>query len=366
MLRRLAALTAPLLAALAAAVPPAAAADPQACPEQSFLHSGHLVYASVETPAGVSVQPGSALPEGEVDRPRGIDPCKRERVSIALSTIAGVDEMVAVVAADGAGPVFVLGSRCAGYDEAGLWACLLGPLVLDGTPYTGIRYPDGNASGELEAAEPLGEATIGGETVTAVAIAGVPASTAVLVRERPGEVFVAPGVCPYEGPSSDPAADDLARCILGPLWFAYDPVGARPGEEIKAYGDRPVPAELEGAAVGLVRLSGTSDVLPEGAAVPEPLGTITRGGDGGVVLELAAPDLPFGPYETVIDCAGCSEAYGATRFAAGSVIVLEAREGSSSFKIVYIVLFALVIILIAAAVVFWRRGYSIKLGRRRT
>jgi hypothetical protein len=260
---------------------------------------------------------------------------------------------------------FILGARCAGYDEQERWRCLLEPLTFGQVRYTGSRYPSTPApQGSLELGEPLGEGRIGGAVVTVTAIEGVDPVVAVGVDGRPSEAFVAADACPYEAFSNEEATNDLLRCLQGPVWLTFDPVGARPGDEVTARADRPLRPELAGATVALVRLSAVADALPEDLSSAVSVGTLSASGDGAAGLTFTIPELERGLYEAVVTCEGCAAEYaGQTSFPAGSLVVFEKRGGSSARPFL-LAMGALGFVVLPLAFIAWRRGWH--RGRPRT
>ncbi len=354
-------LMASLLAVAAVLSFPAVAAAQQQqqqqprCPTRSFLSYGGLVYASEAIPASVTLGQGAELGAGTVDQPIGNDPCRRERVDVTVVRLGDLGPGVAAAVSGRPGVAFVLGARCSGYEEDERWDCLLNPLSLGGVDYTGQRYPVAGAA-PLETGEPLGDGQLAGDTVQVVALEGVDSSLAVGVEDRPGEAFVAPFVCPYERFDEKPALDDLRRCLTGPMWFTFDPPGARIGEPLVANGDRPLPAELAGASVALARLLIAGDVVPQTFSGGVPIGALRAGSDGRPVLRFDAPDVEPGLYEAVVVCDGCE---GRQPFPAGSVLIGPERGGGSSLpRILAIVLGLLVLGFGIASVLIWRRRRS--------
>lgn len=349
-----------VIAALALA--PTSQAGTQNCPERSYLELGGIYYESQPVPDTVTLPQGTGVGTVTVDQPRGFDPCKREQIDADVYSIEGVDPSLAVLVPDAKSPAFILGSRCSGYDDdAARWQCILEPLLYGGVRYTAIRYPRGVPPADrLLPGADLGEGSIAGQMLVVQEIDGVDPASAVAARGRPGEVFVAPGVCPYERPAEEAAFDDLSRCLQGPIWFTFTPLGTVVGGTVVARGDRPAPPELDGASIGLVPLSTPADALPDDLGALTPIATLDPDADGSVSLSLAVPDLPAGRYEAVARCEACAEAHdGQTVFPAGSFTVLEEAEkksGSRSAKIVYIIVFGLLMLAIAGAIVLFVRG----------
>jgi hypothetical protein len=134
---RLALLALAAVACLTAAMP--AQAGSAQCPDVSYVQLGGLVFAGEPVPAGVTLTPGRELGAGEINRPRGTDPCEREQVELAVFAIEGVDPGTAVLAEGVTGEGFILGGRCTGLAAgAGRWDCILAPLDHEGTSYTAV------------------------------------------------------------------------------------------------------------------------------------------------------------------------------------------------------------------------------------
>jgi hypothetical protein len=336
-------------AALAWIAPESKAAT---CPKQTFLSFGGYAYVAQELPPSAGIQAGAALGSGSLDEPTSADGCKRRRESVSVRKAGGIESRVAVMAL-GFRNIFVLGSRCDGFEGDEHWRCLLEPLVFQGQRYTGVRYPRTPGPQRTVAAHgrSLGRAEAGGSAVTVIRIPRVPAAVAVAVAGRPNDAYVASGVCPYESFENDRSRDDLRRCLESPVWFAFDPPGAVAGDQIAGVADRPLPPQLDGATVSLVRLAVATDSVPTNRADSVPVGRVRS------TLRLTVPDLPAGLYEAVVSCPGCADAYGGkTVFPAGSFLVGEPTEGSSGVEAVSIGLAAGTLVLAVASVVVWRRG----------
>ena len=251
-------------AALAWMAPESSAAT---CPKQTFLSFGGYAYIAQKLPTATAIKAGAALGDGSLDEPTSADGCKRRRESVSVRKAGGIESRVAVMAF-GFRNIFVLGSRCDGFEGDEHWRCLLEPLVFQGRRYTGLRYPSTPGPQRTVArGRPLGRAEADGSAVTVVRIPRVPASVAVAVKGRPNDAYVAAGVCPYESFENDRARDDLRRCLESPVWFAFDPPGAVAGDRIVGVADRPLPPQLEGAMVSLVRLA-----VADGLGSDEPGG----------------------------------------------------------------------------------------------
>jgi hypothetical protein len=321
------------------------------CPKQTFLRFGGYAYIAQKLPTATAIKAGAALGDGSLDEPTSADGCKRRRESVSVRKAGGIESSVAVMVI-GFRNIFVLGSRCDGFEGDEHLRCLLEPLVFQGHRYTGVRYPRTPGPQRTVArGRPLGRAEAGGSAVTVVRIPRVPASVAVAMKGRPNDAYVAAGVCPYESFENDRARDDLRRCLESPVWFAFDPPGAVAGDRIVGVADRPLPPQLEGATVSLVRLAVATDSVPTNRAGSVPVGRVRS------KLRLTVPDLPAGLYEAVVSCPGCAAAYGGeTAFPAGSFLVGKPAEGSSGVEAVSIGLAAGFLVLAVASVVVWRRG----------
>jgi hypothetical protein len=306
---------------------------------------------------------GEIVGDGQLDAPESpADPCKRAGKSVRVIAIPGVSPNTAVVLTGDQRVGYIVGARCAGYERAERWSCILEPLRFNGVAYTGSRLEQ--AAG-LELGDELGEAMLGGAAVTVRAIEGIEPSVAVSVEGRPDEVFVAPGVCRAQFVYQ--LDNDPATCLRSAVWFTFAPIGGTPGDTVSATSDRAAPDPLSGAEVRLERLNAANDAIPAEPSATAPVGTIRIGADGSGSLQFAIPDVPAGLYEAVIRCPGCAATFaGRTEFPAGSILVTEERSGSTGARIVYIALFAFVVLLVGAAVAFWRRGYRIGRRRRQT
>jgi hypothetical protein len=335
-------------AALAWMAPESSAAT---CPKQTFLSFGGYAYIAQKLPTATAIKAGAALGDGSLDEPTSADGCKRRREPVSVRRAGGIESRVAVMAV-GFRNIFVLGSRCDGFEGDEHWRCLLEPLVFQGHRYTGVRYPRTPGPQRTVAhGRPLGRAEAGEGAVTVVRIPRVPPSVAVAVKGRPNDAYVASGVCPYESFENDRSRDDLRRCLESPVWFAFDPPGAVAGDRIVGLADRPVPPELEGATVSLMRLTVATDSVPKNRTRSVSVGRVRP------KLRLTVPDLRAGLYEAVVSCSRCAAAYGGkTVFPAGSFLVGEPTEGSTGVEAVSIGLAAGTLVLAVASVVVWRRG----------
>jgi hypothetical protein len=321
------------------------------CPKQTFLSFGRYAYVAQPLPASAGIKAGATLGSGSLDEPTSADGCKRRRESVSVRRAGGIEARVAVMAF-GFRNIFVLGSRCEGFEGEEHWRCLLEPVVFDGRRYTGVRYPrTPGPRGTVPHGRLLGRGEAGGSAVKVVRIPRVAASVAVAVAGRPNDAYVASGVCPYESFHNERARDDLRRCLVSPVWYAFDPPGAAAGDRIVGVADRPLPPELEGATVSLVRLAVATDAVPKNRAGSVSVGSVRP------ELRLTVPDLRSGLYEAVVSCPGCAATYGGTTvFPAGSFLVGEPTEGSTGVQAVSIGLAAGTLVLAIASVVVWRRG----------
>lgn len=339
--------------ALLAALPwgePAAAAS--RCPTQAFLSFEHLAYAAASLPTAAGIEAGARLGTGTVDEPSDASGCKRRRESLAVRRAGGIDPRVAVMVEGRPGTLFLLGARCAGYQGAERWSCLLHPLVFEGRRYTGTRYPERPApQRKVPLGASAGSGDLDGRSVSLARIDGVPTSVAVGVEGRPSEAFLAPGVCPYEGFGSAPADDDLLRCLRSPVWFTFDPPGAPAGDAVTARSDRPLPGELTGATISLVRLPRVADFVPRDRS------SAVRIGVPRATFRLTLPDVPAGLYEAVVSCPRCASAHEQkTLFPAGSILVARQAKTSITIRIVSYGLGALVLASVIGSVIVFRRN----------
>ena len=160
------------------------------------------------------------------------------------------------------GWIYVLGYRCEGFAEQERLTCLSEPLQLDGSTFYARRYPAENGPPlTFTPGEAAGEAQIGGETATLVAIDGVDPRVAVGVEGRPELAYVASASCLYVSADNRPRLDGFARCLHSPVWLLFDPPLEKTTKQVVARGDRPLAPELDGSAVLLVQAIG-GDALP--------------------------------------------------------------------------------------------------------
>jgi hypothetical protein len=328
------------------------------CPTQTFLSFDHLAYAATPLRAAAGIEAGTRLGTGIVDEPSEPSGCKRRRESLGVVRAVGIDPRVAVMVDGRRGTLFVLGARCAGYEAAERWRCLLHPLVFGGRQFTGTRYPvRPGPQGQVPLGTRLGEADLDGRPETVLRIDGVPSSLAVGVNGRPSDAFLAPGVCPYEGFENARAEDDLLRCLRSPVWFTFDPPGGRAGDAVTARSDRPLDAELAGATISLVRLPRVADFVPSDRS------SAVRIGVPRAEFRLTVPDVPPGLYEAVVSCPRCaSTAEGRTQFPAGSILVTGKAKTSTAIRLISYLLGALVLASVIASVIVFRRSRRRRLG----
>lgn len=356
------------LTAAAAAAVAVAAADGTAgtCPDLTILETSSGLYLGEPLPASAGIEQAGTLEDGVLDAPEGDDLCKRRRTDVSVRALDGVDPAVAVGIDGRPETIFVLGSKCFGFEGAARWSCLREPLELGGRTYVATRYPD--TPGEeraLTLGEPIDGAVLAGEPVDAVAIDGVEEAAAVGIAGRPDTAYVAVGTCLYERFDRRPLYDDLRRCLEAPLWFVFDPAGAPSGDDVAAGADRPPPTELSGATVSLARSRVAADVVPQEA---QRVVVFTLAGDGTVEYPFTVPELEPGRYEAVVECDGCGPAAGETVFPAGSFLVVEGSEaagGPTLTTIVTIVIGVAFLSALALSVYMWRRGRALRRGAGR-
>jgi hypothetical protein len=353
------------IAALAAPQP----AHAQECAGRAILLFRSIVYSEEPIPPGLAAEPGEPLAFGRVGflpGPEGSEEC--DPLSAQVFEIAGLPPDLAVAVEGRGGHVFVLGARCAGFEDEERAACILQPLQFEEQLYSGARYPAETEEPRIEAGEALGEGELDGQAVSAVTIEGVDPAVAVGVEGRPDEAFVAAGACPYERFGATLLQDDLSRCLRAPLWLIFElerPPAAQVGDQITARADRGVAPVVDGASVSLVGLEAAADIVPRDTSGAVEIGRIEVGPEGEVSLPITVPDVPEGIYEAVVTCEACAESFGGrTVFPAGSLVIVPA--GSEGPRITGIVIGAVAIALVIAAFLVWRRGwYRPRLGRRR-
>jgi hypothetical protein len=351
------------LAAVALLVVAAAPADGAAgtCPNLTVLETPSGLYLGEPLPASAGIQQAGPLGAGVLDTPEGADLCERRQTDVTVRELDGVEESVAVGVDGRPGTIFVLGSKCYGFDGDARWSCLREPLELDGRTYVATRYPD--TPGErrdLPLGEPVDGAVVAGEPVDAVAIDGVDAAAAVGIAGNPDVAYVAVGTCIYERFDPRPLYDDLRRCLEAPLWFVFDPAGAPPGDEVTATADRPPGAQLAGATVSLARSTAAADVVPREA---ERVVVFTLGGDGTADHRFTVPELEPGRYEAVLACDGCAPEGGREAFPAGSLLVVEGSQASGGRTLTTIITIAIGVAFVGAlalSIYMWRRGRAVR------
>jgi hypothetical protein len=356
-----------LLAATAAALGTATPAEAQQeeCGGRAVLLFRSAVYSEEPAPPDAPVQAGEPLAFGRIGflpGPEGSPNCDARSVQVLEA--AGLPPDIAVTVENRDNFVFILGALCAGFEDEERAGCILRPLQFDDRLYTAARYP-GGAEPRFQTGEALGEGELDGEDVSAVALERIDPAVAVGLEGQPDDAFVAEGACPYERFAAELREDDLLRCLQGPLWFVYElerPPAATVGDVITARADRAVLPLLDGAGVLLVRLSIPADIVPRDLSDAITVGTIDVGPQGEVNLPITVPDVDEGVYETVVTCEACAGLFGGrTVFPAGSLAIVEA--GSEGPRIIGIVLGVVVLGLVVAAIVVWRRGW-LRFGRR--
>lgn len=353
-----------LVAFAAAAVTVAAAPESGhagACPDLTVLEAEGGIYLGEPLPEAAGIEQAGSLGRGVIDAPAGDDRCERRRTDVAVRSLAGIDPAVAVGVDGRPETIFVLGSKCSGFEGAARWSCLREPLTLAGRTYVAARYPEvGGEARPLPLGAPIGGAAVAGEPVDAVAIAGVDRAAAVGVAGDPSLAYVAVGTCVFERFDRRPLYDDLRRCLEAPIWFVFDPAGAPPGDEVAANADRPADAALAGATVSLSRSAVPADVVPAEAG---RVVAFTLDGAGRPDRAFAVPDLEPGRYVAVLECGACEAAEGRAVFPAGSFLVVEDRQGSGGRTLVTVVATLIGVAFLAAlALSFyrWRRGRALR------
>jgi hypothetical protein len=351
------------LATLALVVVAVAPADGTAgtCPNLTVLEIPSGLYLGEPLPQTAGIAQAEALADGVLDAPEGDDLCERRRTDVSVRALDGIDPAVAVGVDGRPGTIFVLGSKCVGFEGDARWACLREALELDGRTYVATRYPDTPGDERtLTLGEPIDGAVIAGEPVDAVRIDGVDETAAVGIAGSPDVAYVAVGTCVYERFDRRPLYDDLRRCLEAPVWFVFDPAGAPPGDEVTADADRAPQAELSGATVSLARSTVAADVVPRAA---QRVVVFTLDGAGTTEYPFTTPELEPGRYEAVLECEGCSAASGKTVFPAGSFLVVEGSKASGGRTLTTIVTIAIGVAFIAAlalSIYMWRRGRALR------
>lgn len=331
------------------------------CPDLTVLETDRGIYLGEPLPAAAGIEQGDALGGGVIDAPEGNDRCERRRTDVDVNALAGIDPEVAVGVDGRPETIFVLGSKCSGFEGESRWTCLREPLTLDGRTYVATRYPEaGGEERPLPLGEPIDGAVIAGEPADAVTITGVDPAAAVGIAGSPDLAYVAVGTCLFEQFDRRPLYDDLRRCLEAPIWFVFDPAGAPPGDEATAVADRPVSDELAGATVSLARSTVPADVVPQ---EPQPVVVFTLDGGAAAEHRFTVPELEPGRYEAVLDCDGCSTAAGKTVFPAGSFLVAQESEASGGRTLTTVITILIGVAFLAAlalSVYMWRRGRTLR------
>lgn len=331
------------------------------CPDLTVLETGSGLYLGEPLPVSSGIEQAGPLEDGVLDAPEGDDLCERRRTDVSVRALGGIDPAVAVGLDGRPETIFVLGSKCFGFEGAARWSCLREPLELDGRTYVATRYPD--TPGEertLTLGETIDGAVVAGEPVDAVALQGIDPAAAVGIAGSPDLAYVAVGTCLYERFDRRALYDDLRRCLEAPLWFVFDPAGAPPGDEVTADADRPPENELSGATVSLARSAVAADVVPQQA---QRVVVFTLAGDGTAEHPFTVPELEPGRYEAVLECDGCETAAGKSTFPAGSFLVVEGSKATGGRTLTTIVTIAIGMAFLGAlglSVYMWRRGRRLR------
>lgn len=331
------------------------------CPDLTVLETEGGIYLGEPLPAPAGIEQAGPLGDGVVDAPGGDDRCERRRTDVNVSALAGIDPAIAVGVDGRPDAIFVLGSKCFGFEGDARWSCLREPLTLGGRMYVATRYPE--AGGEprpLPLGEPIGGATIAGEPVDAVSIRGVDRAAAVGIEGDPRLAYVSTGTCLFERFDPRPLYDDLRRCLEAPIWFAFDPAGAPPGDEATASADRAAGDDLAGATVSLARSTVPADVVPREA---RRVVVFTLDGTGRSRHTFTVPELEPGRYEAVLECDGCEPSAGRTVFPAGSFLVAPESGGAGGRGLTTIIAIVIGVAFLAAlglSAYLWRRGRALR------
>ncbi len=344
-----------VLAGLLVGAAPASAAS--SCPTQTFLQFDHLAYASVAVPSTVQIPAGVSLGGGTIDEPTSSNGCHRKDVSVTVLTASSLAPPVAVLVAGRAHTIFVVGERCAGFAGSAYWDCLLSPLAFGGQQFTATSYPSAPAPQKPVAlGAAIGTARYHGHRVTVRRIQGVAPSLAIGISGQPSTAFLSPSTCPYSGFSNTPEYDNLLRCLHGPVWFTFDPLGGGTGETVVARADRPLSAAVVGASLSFVQLPVVADVVPADHGPLIPIGRVAE------QVSIQVPKVSTGVYEAVVSCPSCaSRANGEqTLFPAGSILLTAKTSTSLGIRIVSYAL--LLAFLFAAFLAFrtWRRRRGLR------
>lgn len=347
------------LVAIAAAVAVAAPDQGSAgtCPDLTVLETESGIYLGEPLPAAAGIQQAGPLGGGVIDAPEGDNLCERRRTDVNVNALTGIGPEIAAGVDGRPDTIFVLGSKCSGFEGESRWSCLREPLTLDGRTYVATRYPDaGGDQRPLRLGEPIDGAAVAGEPVEAVTIRGVDPTAAVGIADRPDLAYVAVGTCLFERFDRRPLYDDLRRCLEAPIWFVFDPAGAPPGDEVTAVADRSAGDDLADATVSLARSTVPADVVPRQS---QPVVVFVLDATGAAGHQFTVPELEPGRYEAVLECDGCATAAGKTVFPAGSFLVAQESEASGGNTLTTVITILIGVAFLAAlglSVYTWRRG----------
>jgi hypothetical protein len=348
-----------IAAAAALAVPDQGSAG--TCPDLTVLETEGGIYLGEPLPAAAGIEQAGPLGGGVIDAPEEDDLCERRRTDVNVTALAGIDPEIAVGVDGRPDTIFVLGSKCSGFEGASRWSCLREPLTLDGRTYVATRYPEaGGEARPLPLGEPIEGAVVAGEPVEAVAITGVDPTAAIGIADVPDLAYVTVGTCLFEQFDRRPLYDDLRRCLEAPIWFVFDPAGAPPGDEVTAVADRTAGDDLAGATVSLARSTVPADVVPQQSS---QVVVFALDGAGAAEHVFTVPDLEPGRYEAVLECDGCATAAGETVFPAGSFLVAQESEASGGRTLTTVITILIGVAFLAAlglSVYMWRRGRAVR------
>ncbi len=321
------------------------------CPTQTYLSYNHLAYAATAVPATVQISPGTRLGGGTVDEPTSANGCRRAQHSVQVQTTGSIDPRVAVLVRGRPRTLFVMGHRCEGFTGSAYWACLLRPLVYDGSQFTATSYPSTPAPRrKVPLGAEIGSAEYHGHKVAVHRIQGVSPSLAVAISEQPSTAFLSPRVCPYSGFSDSAEYDNLLRCLRSPVWFTFDPPGNQAGQTVVARSDRPVSPAVAGASISLVSLPVVADLVPPHHGRLIPVGHVAAR------VTLRIPHLAAGLYEAVVSCPRCRPSGGdAGLYPGGSILVSAQPKTSLGIRIVSYALAAAVVAAMIMSFIMWRR-----------
>lgn len=337
------------LLVLAVLLAPGSAAAQDDCPRLTVLDYGPGIYRGEPLPQGTQVEQGAVLGEGVLDAPGADDPCERRRSDVTVVALEGIEPDVAVAIQGRPSELFILGSKCDGFEGDARLACLSEPLELAGRRYIATRYRDepGPTTG-LELGEPIAGATIAGEPVEAVELDGIDPSVAVGLAGDPETAYVAIGVCVYERFDRRPLYDDLRRCLEAPFWLGFEPTFGAAGDGIAAEADRAVPQDVVGGTISLVRSAVAADVVPDDAVEQAVVATVSA--DTRSFPFVVPEGLGQGRYEAVLT------APDGERTPAGSFLVLEEDGNGPLLTIVAIIVGLALVGAVVTGVFLWRRG----------